>query len=129
MPAMSKLDDASWHDTATHIGLFVAWIILHDLWKGEASQAAAVAKVRGRSMTGQQFLLRQCDGKLTSDDLTTAGAAFAERYYPKQYMKDYRRLLVGKLPSDYAVADSWENYDRLAEAIDKRWRKHQAERG
>ena len=129
MPAMSKLDDASWHDTATHIGLFVAWIILHDLWKGEASQGPATTKVRRRSMTGGQFLLQQCDGKLTSDDLTAAGADFAEHYYPKQYMKDYRRLLVGKQPTDYAVADSWENYDRFAEAIDKRWRKHQAKRG
>lgn len=129
MPAMSKLDDASWHDTATHIGMFVAWTILNDLWKGEASQAAAVAKVRRRSMTGRQFLLQQCDGKLTSGDLAAKAAGFAGRYYPKLYMKDYRRLLVGKQPTDYAVEDSWENYDRLAEAIDKHWRKHQAERG
>lgn len=129
MPAMSKLDDASWHDAATHIGLFVAWILLAGLWKGEASQTAVVAKVRRRSMTGGQFLLQQCDGKLTSDDLTAEGAGFAESYYPKQYMKDYHRLLVGKQPTDYAVDDTWENYDRLAEAIDKRWRKHQAKRG
>ncbi|MCX7366618.1 MAG: hypothetical protein NTV97_33050 [Alphaproteobacteria bacterium] len=129
MAAMSKLDDASWHDTATHIGLFVAWTIMNDLWKGEASQAAAVTKVRRRSMTGQQFLLQQCDGKLTSGDLTAKGAGFAESYYPKQYIKDYRRLLVGKQATDYAVEDTWENYHRLAEAIDKHWRKHQAERG
>ena len=127
MSAMSKLDDASWHDKATHIGLFVAWTLLTGLWKGEASQATAVAKVRRRAMTGTQFLMQQCDGKLVSDDLTAAGAAFAEHYYPKQYMKDYRRLLVGRQPTDYAVEETWENYDRLAEAIDKHWRKHQAE--
>lgn len=119
---MAKLDDASWHETATHIGMFVAWTILAKLWRGEPSHAAATKDVRRRAITGRQFLMRECDGKLSASDLTEEGAAFAENYYPERYMADYRRLLVQGLASDYAVEDSWANYDRVAPAIDRQWR-------
>jgi len=35
----------------------------------------------------------------------------------------YQRTLIPDLESDYLVADSWENYDRMATVIDQRYAK------
>ncbi len=131
---MPKLDDASWHwgsdefpedlpeqAGATHIGMFVAWAILNGMWSEEPDWTADLEKVRARQMTGSAFLMKVSDGAFVSDDMTPDSAAFAEAYYPKAYMADYQKVLVGKLKSDYLVEDSWANYDLIAAVIDTRW--------
>jgi hypothetical protein len=118
----------------THIGMFLAWIILHDL-HGEIHReemAEEVEAVKRREMTGRDFLERACDEKFWRDDLNDAGNDFARRYYsgdsnqgdengPGQYHDDYDATLAGGLPTVYHVEDTWGNYDRLAPVIDRRY--------
>jgi len=135
---MPKLDDTSWHlgsddfdpdlpeeNAATHIGFFVAWAINRGLWADLPGDnwTAAVQSVRDRVITGRTFLLEECDGKLFSGMLNKEGSAFAKKYYPRTYDKDYQRTLSVDLECDYLVEDSWENYERLAEVIDQRYAK------
>lgn len=133
---MKKLDDANWHanseefypglpeeNAATHIGFFVAWAINKGLW-GEypgTDWTAAAQRVRERAMTGRAFLLSECDGKLFPQMLTDEGCAFANKYYPNTYIKDYYSTLVVGLASGYLVEDSWDNYERMAEVIEQRY--------
>jgi hypothetical protein len=129
-----KLDDAYDHMSsdelpddvpevagATHIGMFVGWAIHARLWRAGGDDSEALSSVRQRKLSGRDFVLGQCDGKLFSEMLDGAGEAFAESYYPGKYLEDYRENLVGDLPSDYSVEDTWENFDRLSEVIDLRW--------
>jgi hypothetical protein len=130
---MPKLDDMKWHlgggefpldlpeeNAATHIGFFVAWVINSGLWGASQSDddSHAVQRVRDRTITGRTFLIERCDGKLFPGMLNKEGAAFAQKYYEREYFKDYRRTLVVDLKSDYLVEDSWDNYDRISEVID-----------
>ncbi len=125
---MSKLDDVSWHlnaagipeDTAEvraalHIGLFTAWAIQCDGWKGlDGPEAEPTDQVRSRQMTGTRFLLDYCDGKLFAEMLTPEMASFAERYYPGKYLRAYAKLLRKRGLREYQVPDDWQLFDDLA---------------
>ncbi len=138
-----KYDDASWHyggdfpkdlpdaAGATHTGMFVAWALLSGLG-GEIHVSefpGDLEKLRSRSVTPGQFFLEACDGKFTDEDLNDEGNAFAQAYFEFDggaYVGDYDRVLVGGLPSQYHVADTWENFDKLLPVLDKRlaeWRR------
>ncbi|MBN8282784.1 hypothetical protein [Zoogloea sp.] len=101
-----KYDDANWHcgsDNfpedqpeeygATHIGLFLKWCFIQG-WAGALhlrEEPDAVHAVIAGRLSGTEFLLTYCDGKLTNESLNAAGNAFAEKYYGDQglYLQDY----------------------------------------
>src|SRR5512135_784608 len=114
---------------ATHIGVFLAWAIMNHLendWHVQHS-AALLEQVRRRHMTGRQFFEAACKEQFAEKDLNVEGNAFAEFYYRNAdgergaYFEDYRKTLAKKLPSFWHVADTWENYDRLAPVIASRY--------
>lgn len=136
-----KYDDASWHsegdypkglpmeNAATHIGMFFAWAILRGLAGEEHKKRSKkeLAAVKKRKMTGAEFLLRMCDGKLTNEDLNDLGNRFATAYYDKQYYDDYCDALEGTTKKDmYHFKDTWKNFNLVKPIIDKRflvWKK------
>src|SRR6185369_12259600 len=116
---------------ATHIGFFLAWMILHGLENPFHQQYSGelLAKVRRRAITGRQFFEAVCQGKFTERELSPEGNAFAEFYYSDAaghrgaYFEDYKKVLAARLPSFWHVADTWQNYDRLVPIIDKRYQQ------
>ena len=130
-------DRADWHyggdfpadlpreNGGTHIGMFLAWIIHHGL-EGDLHRegsVASLAAVRERRMTGREFLFKECDEKFWEEDLNDEGNAFARWCYAGDgpYVGDYERVLAAQLATLYHVADTWENYDKLASTIDQRF--------
>ena len=140
---MTKYDDASWHYVsaaefnpaadeeaiwrlaATHIGVFLAWALLHDLASEELREDSAdeIAAVQTRTMTGAQFLMNACDGKFLDEDLNEMGQAFAEFYFNGGYLDDF---FVDDRDESYKVPDTWETYDRMEPVIDQRFAAWQA---
>ena len=133
-----SIDRADWHfggnfpadlppeNGGTHIGMFLAWIIMNGLEGIDHQQDSPelLAAVRSRLMTGRQFLFRECDGKLWDVDLNEEGNAFARYYYAPpehRYFNDYTLALATSVPTLYHVEDTWENYDTLAPVITKRF--------
>ena len=116
---------------ATHIGMFLAWATLNGLLNEFHSQKSPdlVAKLRARQITGRQFFEAACREQFAEKDLGVEGNAFAEFYYRTPdgergpYFADYRRVLATGLPSFWHVADTWENYDRLAPVITRRFQE------
>src|SRR4051794_15840454 len=135
-----KYDDASWHYEgdfpadlppaagATHIGMFLAWAVLHGL-AGELhteDSPEILQQLQQRSITPGGFLIRACDEKFTDEDLSDDGNAFAQHYYKSEnnwgdYLDDYGATLGQKGRSLYYVADTWESYDLVAPVIQKRF--------
>lgn len=135
-----KYDDASWHFEgdfpsdlppeagATHIGMFLAWAILRRLEGERLTEdcADSLERVRQRALTGAQFLLAECDGKLTDEELDDLGNEFAKFYLGTpdadgDYTGDYSDVLANDAPSIYHVADTWINFDLLKPKIDQRF--------
>jgi hypothetical protein len=139
MPDAVIYDDAAYHQGApafltkqlnphnggTHIGMYVAWIILHRLESFSLRQTAAapVEEVRSRQLTGRDFLFAHCAGRLTSDALNKDAKAFTDFYYEERYLRDFSDVLVTVASGTYGVADSWANYDRLAAVMEERFRE------
>lgn len=135
-----KFDDASWHyegdypddmpdsAAATHIGMFLAWALLHGMAGEELADdsAEALAALQRRELSGAQFLITELDEKLIDEDLNAEGAAFALAYYvgddhDSRYIDDYFAAFSVDEASLYRVPDTWEHYERLAPAIDARY--------
>jgi hypothetical protein len=113
-------------NAGTHIGMYLAWIILNRLESFQLRQQAAspVEEVRNREISGRDFLFAHCDGRLTSDALNKEAQIFTESYYEDRYLNDYEDILVSRASGTYTVADSWTNYDRLAKVMDQRLRDY-----
>lgn len=116
---------------ATHIGMFLAWVINHRLeneWHRQNSPGL-LEQVRRREITGRQFFEAACNEKFAEKDLDVEGNAFAEVYYRNSagergaYFEDYKKTLTKGLPSFWHVTDSWANYDRLAPVLDRRYQE------
>jgi hypothetical protein len=138
-------DRADWHyggdypeelspgNGGTHIGIFLAWAIIHHLEGAlhrEESQLA-LAAVRERRMTGREFLFQECDEKFWEEDLNDEGNEFTAWYYDTDdgYFGDYERVLSAGLETLYHVADTWDNYDKLSPVIDSRFAEWRAQAG
>lgn len=116
------------HNAATHIGMYLTWIVFNGLEADQFGRESGVAlhKLRSRKITGGQLLTDEFDGKFFPAMLSDHGLAFTQAYYQGdgdesygQYLMDYVNLTDDPdVPTVYHVADSWENYDRLAPLID-----------
>jgi hypothetical protein len=109
-----------------HTGMFLGWILDHDLHDSDFWQDVAryVASFKSREMTGAQVYEYACDGVLLDEMLNAKGNSFAHDYFDFErgkYLQDYEELLVGGLPSTYHVEDTWENYEIIARRISSRY--------
>jgi hypothetical protein len=133
---MTSIDRAEWHyggdfprdlppeAGGTHIGIYLAWIIQRDLGSATLRKYAgdSLALIKARKITGRELLFTELDEKFFGTLLTRVGREFTRDYYEGGcYVDDYDQALGGSFPTLYHVADSWENYDKLAPVIDGRF--------
>lgn len=135
-----KYDDAAWHyegdypkglpdaAAATHIGMFLAWMLLNGLASEELLEDAdsEIDDVQARRISGPTFVRRVLDEKLTDQEFSEHGNAFTLAYYKgldndSRYIDDYFQVFEVNEASLYGVEDSWENYERLAPLMDARF--------
>jgi hypothetical protein len=122
-----KLDDWDAHEGAaldagypsefgfTHIGLFLAWLIRHDMFDDSMVDARHVEKVRAGHWSGSE-LRDDIDGSLVDDMLTAEGAAFGRARY-EDYLNAYGELFSER--PDYSNPDDAETYALVAPVIDR----------
>ncbi|UFH51287.1 DUF7832 domain-containing protein [Pseudomonas sp. KNUC1026] len=140
-----KYDDASWHyggtfpaelpeaAGATHIGMFLAWMLMNDLASEELEEDAEseLAQLKDRTLTGARFLMTVLDEKLTDEEFSETGNAFAVAYYQglnndSRYVDDYLLTFGASIEGLYHVEDSWAHYDQLSGVIGARFGAWQA---
>ena len=107
-----------------HTGLYLGWIIDRELHSPlMAEDEELIARFRARQITGPE-VYEAWDGCLVDDMLSDEGNAFSQHYFDfarGRFLSDYEELLVDGRPSLYHVPNTWENYDRLKERIDRRY--------
>jgi hypothetical protein len=113
----------------THIGMFLAWAALNGL-ESESHRthsAEALRRLRRREITGREFFEAACKDKFSERDLSEEGNRFAQEYYVDAagrrgaYFADYKKVLGARLPSFWHVADTWDNYEKIAVVIGRRY--------
>ncbi|MEV0295304.1 hypothetical protein [Nocardia sp. NPDC050710] len=125
-------DDAGWHTDSvvdlglplaaagTHIAMFMAWLVLHDL--ATEDQSTRGRGLRDRSVTPGQYLSSDCCGEIDPFMLNDTGNAFTKAAY-RSYLGAYLGIpVIASLDSSYEAPDSWQTYDAVAEEIDRLFR-------
>ena len=111
-----------------HIGMYLGWVIDNNLYSEFFEDEAEIQMFRFRRRELSCTILSELwDGYLGYELFNKEGNMFSYYYYGGGlYRKDYEKVLAGTLPSIYHVKDTWEAYDKMTEAIDKRyeeWKK------
>lgn len=126
-PWVTLYDELNWHyDTAieagqpeenafTHIGLYLAWLIRHDLHDPDLIPKQHSDALKRGEMTGSD-LADDIDGKLVGDVMTPEGQAFSDAVY-QRYLADYATAF-GDVP-EYGVADDAAAYARIEPFINR----------
>jgi len=128
-----KYDDASWHfggdypedlpekNAYTHIGMFLGWALINDL-AGELHREEwpeEIEAVKKKELSGAEFLIRNCDGKFTDEDLNETGNDFATEFYENEYFDKYLEVAdpEDKYETIYHIPDSPEIFDKVTAMI------------
>jgi hypothetical protein len=125
-----KFDDVDYHQGAaeaagqpieqafTHMGLFLAWSIRHDLHDPRFFPADHVDRIKARTWTGSD-IADDVDGKLVSDMFTAEGAEFASARYGA-YLEAYGNTFAEM--HDYGVTDDASSTSRIEPILDELYR-------
>jgi hypothetical protein len=98
-----------------HIGLYLAWLIRHDLHDPRFLPDDHVEAVKRGEMTGSD-LADDIDGKLIGDVMSDEGRSFSDARY-EAYLGHYAKLF-GDLP-EYGLEDGPEAYDKVEKLLDR----------
>ena len=128
-----KYDDWGWHTGGvfpadqpqingfTHIGMYLVWLIKHDLSNPELHDGREVSEVKAGTITAHD-LADAIDGKLTADDMAPEGKAFSDWYYSPEgnpaYLADWANTFRNQ--PNYTVGDTPDNYAKIERVIDAR---------
>ncbi|MEQ1501432.1 MAG: LON peptidase substrate-binding domain-containing protein [Myxococcota bacterium] len=112
-----------------HGGMFFGWAVDRGLvlpWVEDADPDAFAA-YRRREITGPA-LFASVDGAVIDDQFTDEGLAFVATYFDLRtgaFLGDWTQTMAAGLPSEFHVADTWDNAAKFAAMVDARhaaWR-------
>ena len=125
-------DDVPNENGATHIGIYLGWVIKRGL-VGELhveESVEALEAVRSGRSDGRTFLIEECDEKFTDEDLSDVGKRFTDSYYDETYNDDYIDTLdTDDAETAYHYENSPENQALMEAVLDQRfeeWRREHA---
>lgn len=142
------IDSMDWHyrdnypdnldkvHAATHIGIFLGWIIENNLESEILKNILKedIGKFKKRKITGRQIFLNKCNRVLDDKFIDKRALEFTLGYYLSsredycQYIADYNEVFKDyNLNSSYEVEDIWENYYKVFSIIDKRYNYYKNE--
>ena len=74
-------------------------------------------------MTGTEFFMRYCDGKLWDDDIREDVLPFVNEYFNGAYLNDYCSCCIDETEKPlYEVISDKADYEKLREKIDTAYR-------
>jgi hypothetical protein len=128
----NKYDDWGWHiggvypadqpevNGFTHIGMYLVWIIKHDLQNPELLDHDIVDGVLAGTTTAND-LADVIDGKLVAEEMSPEGIGFSNWYYTDDagYLSDWADTFSDR-PA-YTVADTPATYATIERVIDRRY--------
>ena len=127
-----KYDDWGWHTGGvfpadqpqingfTHIGMYLVWIIKHDLHHLEVLGRDVADGVKAGTITAND-LADTIDGKLTAEGMAPEGIAFSNWYYNGEsaYLSDWAATFSSR--PEYTVTDTPATYASIERVIDRRY--------
>ncbi|MBI3407735.1 MAG: hypothetical protein HY040_05190 [Planctomycetes bacterium] len=110
-----------------HTVFFLRWLIEHGLMsRFFVEESGDVLEKFRNSSASIHEVYESWDRCLLDDMLSEEGNNFAMHYFDfdkGKYLRDYTKALQGSLQSEFHVEYNEENYQRLKEVIDRRFKE------
>lgn len=124
----TALTDAQMHEVnlcaGNHIGLFITWLVKHDLLSDEHKRNFGYENVKAGEMTGAEYLLMNCDAKLWSEDVKEPIPLFVKTYYERNYYQEYCNWVVSELHDlPMEVICTKEDYNSFEHILDEAYER------
>ena len=122
--AIEHFDGASQRDIMPLLGFYFCWAacsdLLGELHLDNSALDFTLLKERGITPLSVTDII---DSKLGDEDFNTDGRAFSAVYLKKRYFEDFTKAFIEETAEThpFAVSDTWENYERIAQRIEKRF--------
>lgn len=108
-----------WEYAGNHIAFFLTWLIRRDFLSDdlrEDSDESDIIAVKNKSMSGAEFLSKNCDMVLCRDDISEKVLPFMDSYYETQYLDYYGEYMKNKVLS---TGFSWDDYEEFESILDQ----------
>lgn len=132
-------DKAKWHFTGdfptdldqtqayVHTGFYIGWLIKNNLISEEFRSECSddINKFLSGKISSTEIYINQLDGVFSNNEVNEIGAEFTKDYFDfdnGKYLHDYEQILASSVPTIYHVKDTNENFLKISEVIDKRFR-------
>ncbi len=115
---MGSVDRAAWHYESAEQGFRGVHSVTGDLTPAQRS------RVRAGKLTGPEYLLQYCDGKLWWSNICQALHPFVQACYAHktgESLEDYAACCLPDFQSCYNVITTEEGYQRRKTNIDERY--------
>ena len=122
--AIEHYDGASQRDIMPLLGFYFCWAactdLLSELHLKDLELDIEALKNRDASPLS---VIDHIDAKLRDEDFNRRGQLFSAAYLEKRYFEDFTKAFLEETLETYLfdVSDSWENYEKIAPRIDKRF--------
>ena len=117
---------------ANHTVVFLRWLIEHDLMaRFFVKESAVILETFLAGEAGIHEVYEWWDCCLIDEMLSNDGNSFAMYYFDfdkGKYIQDYTDTLQERLPSEFHVEYTEENYQRMKEVIDTRYKDWKSQR-
>lgn len=112
---------------SAHLGFFMKWLLMKHYENCEDfdGDEMAIELVRQGTMSGTDFLLDVCDGKLLPCMMADEKVQDLYDYYEHSYIEDYASWIDLQGYELYGFQETREDYDSFAQAIEDGYALHQ----
>ncbi|GAA4820942.1 hypothetical protein [Algivirga pacifica] len=107
-----------------HIGMYLGWIIEHDLYSEDFEEEFDVQIFRFKKRDLSCIIIGELwDGIISMDQFCLPeGCDFTDYYYAGGvYLQDYKEVFHCNEATMFDVEDSWENYEKMILKINERY--------
>lgn len=93
-----------------------------------ADEKEDIEAIKNEKMKGVDFLMNNCDGVLSREDLSDEILEFIDLYYDAHYVNDYCVFMEKQLHRTVlGSAFLWEDYNNFKHVIDKAYTNYKEE--
>jgi len=126
---IDKDKELIWDYAGNHIAFFMTWIIQNNYLSSlHADEKEDIEAVKNENMKGNDFLMNNCDGVLSREDLSDEILEFVDLYYDTHYLNDYCACMETQLHRTIlGIGFSWEDYNCFKNVIDEAYKRYKEE--
>lgn len=115
-----------WEYAGNHIAFFLTWIIKNGFCNDELADEENINLLMDERISGTDFLINSCDGKLLRSYISNTIVDFVDIYYDNRYFDDYCLFIERDIKGVVlGTRFSWEIYHKFEAVIDNAYKEYQ----